>query len=119
MPAINRLPMPLQRVQQVILWPWHLGHKNLFGISTSVFLKGSKIEATDTFFLCRPGPKRVGSASTTQLGDLVCHQMYFAASAIRPPTTMTNAAICTQILFANPLVFPICVFIAGLPPFSR
>jgi len=37
MPAINRLPMPLQRVQQVILWPWHLGHKNLFGISSLRF----------------------------------------------------------------------------------
>jgi hypothetical protein len=32
---------------------------------------------------------------------------------------MTNTAICTQKLFAKPLVFPICVFIAGLPPFCR
>ena len=32
MPAIDRLPLPPQRVQQVVLWPWHLGHRNLFGI---------------------------------------------------------------------------------------
>jgi hypothetical protein len=49
----------------------------------------------------------------TRLGDLVCHQMYFAASAIRPPTAMTNTAICNQTLFAKPLVFLICVSIAG------
>jgi len=55
----------------------------------------------------------------TRLGDLFCHQMYFAAIAIKPPTAMTNTAICTQKLFAKPLVFPICVFIAGLPPFCR
>ena len=55
----------------------------------------------------------------TQLDDLVRHQMYFAESAIRPPITMTDTAICSQKLFAKPLVFPICVFIAGLPPFCR
>src|SRR6516164_10878181 len=37
MPAIDRLPLPLQRAQQVILWPWHLGHKNLLGISSLPF----------------------------------------------------------------------------------
>jgi hypothetical protein len=106
-------------VQQVILWPCIWDIKNYLVSAASVFLKGSKIEATDTYFPCRPRPKRVGSALTNQLGDLVCHQMYFAASAIRPPTAMANTAICTQILFAKPLVFLICVFIAGLPPFGR
>ena len=71
---------------------------------------GPEIAATDSF-LC---PSGVGS-STTQLGDLACHQMNFAASAIRPPTAMNNTAICTHRLFAKLLVFPflICVSIAG------
>jgi hypothetical protein len=112
MPAIDRLPLPPQLLQQVILWPWHLGHKNLLGISSLPFSMGPEIAATDSF-LC---PSGVGS-STTQSGDLACHQMNFAASAIRPPTAMNNTAICTHRLFAKLLVFPfpICVSIAGLP----
>src|SRR5215469_12855325 len=67
----------------------------------------------------RPNGLQVAQrASRPQLGDLACHQMYFAASAIRPPTAMNNTAICTQRLFAKPLVFLICVSIAGSPPFS-
>jgi hypothetical protein len=31
-PAINRLPLPPQRLQKIALWPRRLGHKNLFGI---------------------------------------------------------------------------------------
>src|SRR5437762_10051040 len=55
----------------------------------------------------------------TQLGDLVCHQMYLAPRAITASVTITNAAICTQKLLVKPPVFLICVFIARLPPFSR
>jgi len=32
LPAMDRLPVPRQTLQDVVLWPWHLGHKNLFGI---------------------------------------------------------------------------------------
>jgi hypothetical protein len=32
-PAINHLPLPPQRLQEIDLWPRHLGHKNLFGIA--------------------------------------------------------------------------------------
>jgi hypothetical protein len=111
MPAIDRLPLPPQLLQQVILWPWHLGHKNLLGISSLPFSMGPEIAATDSFL----SPSGVGS-STTQLGDLACHQMNFAASAIRPPTAMNKTAICTHRLFAKPLVFLICVSIAGYLP---
>src|SRR5215469_13344375 len=45
-----------------------------------------------------------------------CHQMNFAASAIRKPTAMANTAICTHRLFAKPPVFRICVSIAGYLP---
>jgi hypothetical protein len=27
-PASTRLPLPPQNLQLVVLWPWHLGHKN-------------------------------------------------------------------------------------------
>src|SRR5262249_41665907 len=46
-PTIDRLPLPPQRVQHVVLWPRHLGHKNLFGISN---LPKAQTEATDAFF---------------------------------------------------------------------
>src|SRR6516225_6691987 len=102
MPAIDCLPLPPQRVQQVILWPCHLGHKNLFRYQQPLlFPKDPEIEATDTFSLLSD-PKGRTTSLATQLGDLACHQMYFAASASRPPTTMTNTTIWTQTLFAKP-----------------
>lgn len=30
---LNHLPLPPQRLQEIDLWPRHLGHKNLFGIA--------------------------------------------------------------------------------------
>jgi hypothetical protein len=33
MPAIELSPLPRQALQETVLWPWHLGHKTLFGIA--------------------------------------------------------------------------------------
>lgn len=42
-----------------------------------------------------------------------CHQMYFAASAMRMTATMTTAAICSQKLLARPLLLSACLSICN------
>jgi hypothetical protein len=37
MPTRDFLPVPRHATQEVVLWPWHLGHKVFVGISPPVF----------------------------------------------------------------------------------
>jgi hypothetical protein len=104
-PTIDRLPVPRQARQALVLWPWHFGHKTLFGIAASsgVFRSGSGKSAEGlrstpprSPFKCGPqkerkclAPNSIYSAPPARhCGE---SKFQFVMSALRPKADMCSA----------------------------